>query len=124
MKSQGPLHFIAPVFLSPSLTHNCDNRIISIPKAVLMDNGVDVSFQTGPDDIIMSYSIFILRPPAIDHCGILVLSDRSITLTPSTELACSCHKCKVLTEGMEVVTDGKRNTSACTLLQNKLGRDF
>lgn len=63
MKSQGPLHFIAPVFLSPSLTHECDNTIISIPKAVLVDNGVDVSFQTAPDDMIMNYSIFILHRP-------------------------------------------------------------
>lgn len=63
MKSQDPLHFIAPVFLSLSLTHKSDNRIISIPKAVLIDNGADISFQTGPDDIIMNYSIFILHSP-------------------------------------------------------------
>lgn len=64
MKSQGPLHFIAPVFLSPSLTHKCDNEIISIPKAILVNNGVDVSFQTGPNDIIMNENIFILLHPS------------------------------------------------------------
>lgn len=64
MKSQGLLHFIAPVFLSPSLAHECDNGIISIPKAVLVDNGVDVSFQTGPNDIIMNKNIFILLYPS------------------------------------------------------------
>lgn len=64
MKSQGPLHFIAPVFLSPSLTHKCDNEIISIPKAVLGNNGVDVSFQTEPNDINMNENIFILLYPS------------------------------------------------------------
>lgn len=64
MKSQGPLHFIAPAFLSPSLTHKCDNKIISIPRAVLVNNGVDVSFQTGPNDIIMNENLLILFYPS------------------------------------------------------------
>lgn len=76
MKSQGLLHFIAPVFLPPSLTHECDSRIISIPKAVLINNGVDVSFQTELNDIIMNYSIFI--PPPVYPCDILVLSNGDI----------------------------------------------
>jgi len=63
MKSQGPLHYVAPVFLSPSLTHDCDNRIIPVPKVVLVNSGADLSFQTGPNDITVNYNIFILHLP-------------------------------------------------------------
>lgn len=89
MKSQDPLHFIASALLSPSLSHKCDNRIISIPKAALVNNVFYASYQTGTDDRIMNCSIIIFHshPPP------------NLSLHPSLGSACKCHKGKVLTEG-------------------------